>query len=218
MARIKPKPMNRLPSGSSAPGGAPQTPTGTPGMIVSPGAIPMVAAAAPVQVAPVATPVSVANKNGYPRQQQQQQPPPQQPSVMPYAMMALPAQPLPGQPQQQQQVGMVQTAGSAPALPSGTGQPPNMVSMTTTTMAQTPYFVTSNNSAPNVHVSAPNYNGAPTIIYVSLMFLRLSCVNKFNMITNWVSHFALRLFIVAKMFHLSKYNESSAVSLLKSSV
>lgn len=175
MARIKPKPMNRLPSGSSAPGGAPQTPTGTPGLIVSPGAIPMVAAAAPVQVAPVATPVSVASKNGYPRQQQQQQQPPpqqQQPSVMPYAMMALPGQPLPGQPQQQQ-MGMVQTAGSAPALPAGTGQPPNMVSMTTTTMAQAPYFVTSNNSAPNVHVSAPNYNGAPTIIYVSLIFLIL---------------------------------------------
>jgi hypothetical protein len=177
MARIKPKPMNRLPSGSSAPGGAPQTPTGAPianttGMIVSPGAIPMVASAAPVQVAPVATPVSVASKNGYPRQQQQQQQPPpqQQPSVMPYAMMTLPAQPLPGQPQQQQ-VGMVPTAGSAPALPAGSGQPPNMVSMTATTMAQAPYFVTSNNSAPNVHVSAPNYNGAPTIIYVSLLFL-----------------------------------------------
>ena len=193
MARIKPKPMNRLPSGSSAPGGAPQTPTGTPianatGMIVSPGAMPMVAAAAPVQVAPVATPtpVSVASKNGYPRQQQQQQPPPQQqqqqqqPSVMPYAMMALPAQPLPGQPQQQQ-VGMVQTAGSAPALPAGTGQPPNMVSMTATTMAQAPYFVTSNNSAPNVHVSAPNYNGAPTIIYVSWIFpsYRYRCKKNF---------------------------------------
>ena len=181
MARIKPKPMNRLPSGpGGASGAGPTTPTGTvtptPGttMVLSPGAIPLVAAA-PVQVAPVV--VNAANKNGYPRQQQQQQPPPQQqqqapqqqqqqqqqPTVIPYATMLMPGQP--------QQVGMVPATGSAQPLPAVTGQPPNMVSMTATTMAQAPYhFVTSNSSAPNVHVSAPNYNGAPTIIYVSLLF------------------------------------------------
>ena len=183
MARIKPKPMNRLPSGPGSSGAGPTTPTGTGAsiattpstMVVSPGTIPLVAAT-PVQVAPV----QVASKNGYPRQQQQQPPPQQQqqqppqqqqqqPPVIPYATMLMPAQPLPGQPQQ---VGIVPAAGSAQSLPAVTGQPPNMVSMTATTMAQAPYhFVTSNSSAPNVHVSANSYNGAPTIIYVSTSIL-----------------------------------------------
>ena len=136
----------------------------------------MVATATPVPAVPiVVNQPSAVNKNGYqrqqqPQQQQPQQPPPQQPSVLPYAMMAMPGQPIPGQPQQQ--VTMVPTAGTVQGLPVGTGQPPNMVSMTATTLAQAPYhFVTSNSSAANVHVSAPNYNGAPTIIYVSLGFI-----------------------------------------------
>ena len=177
LARIKPKPMNRLPSGPAVSGAGSSTPTGTvtpiattPGMIVSPGSIPMVATATPVPAVPiVVNQPSAVNKNGYQRQQQQQQqqqPPPQQPSVLPYAMMGMPGQPIPGQPQQQ--VTMVPATGTAQGLPVGSGQPPNMVSMTATTLAQAPYhFVSSNSSAPNVHVSAPNYNGAPNIIYVS---------------------------------------------------
>lgn len=147
---------------------------------------PMVVAPTIPLVAPViAASAPATAKNGYPRQpqqaqqpqQQQQQPaqqaasaptaavPPQQPQVIPYTTMLMPAQP-----QQPQPVSMVAAApaGSAQALPAVSAQPPNMVS---TTMAQTPYFVTSTSSGQNVQVSAPNYNGATTILYVSKPFI-----------------------------------------------
>ena len=174
LARIKPKPMNRLPSGPAAPGVTSSAPT-TPGAIVLAPSLPLVA---PVPGAPAnAGNVPVAAKNGYPRQPQQQshqppaqqppapaataQVPQQQPQVIPYAAMLMPAQTQP------QQVGMVAAGaapGSAQALPAVSGQPPNMVS---TSMAQAPYFVTSTNSAPNVQVSTASFNGATTILYVS---------------------------------------------------
>ena len=180
MARIKPKPMNRLPSGPAAPGVTSSTPTTPAAMVIAP-SLPIVGQ---VQVAPsITASAPVAGKNGFPRQPQQQPPQPsaqhppapttapvattaqvsqQQPQVIPYAAMLMPAQAQPPQ-----QVGMVASGvatGSAQALPAVSGQPPNLVS---STMAQTPYFVTSTNSAPNIQVSTPSFNGATTILYVS---------------------------------------------------